>query len=127
MIKVSGDRQTGKTHLLLELAAFEAIAGKSVLFECHDWKVAEDAHRRLLDQHMPQQYVERSWQSNGNRLVTTLNGGSVRFLSGAGNAYRGGRADAHIFDEVEPADRPVPGARVYYAPRTIESDAPYWP
>lgn len=119
MITIKGDRQVGKTHLLIGFAASEAIAGKSVLFECYDWKYATEVWRRFLN---CCESVDQVRRSNGNLSVTTTTGGSVRFLSGKARAARGFHADVHIFDQVVPGDRSVPGARVYYAPIATEAD-----
>ena len=122
MIQVFGDRQEGKTHLLLGFAASEALSGKSVVFECRDWNVAADAQRRLIDSHLSASFMSRVSMSHGNRKVRTNTGGCVMFVSGrCGGSARGVNADVHIFDEATPDDRVIPGARVYYAPIADDS------
>ncbi|SKY24269.1 Uncharacterised protein [Mycobacteroides abscessus subsp. bolletii] len=129
VVTVSGDRQHGKTHILLDLVAGELRRGRLVLYETSDWPVAQERHRNLVNAHlMPGiDNLERVCRSANDLSIRHRSGGRVQFLS-IGRSRSGAhyRADTYVFDDV-PVPRELlygPPARIYHAPRA--DDRPFW-
>lgn len=111
-ITVSGDRQHGKSDMLLMAAARDARRGKKVIYECRGWRLASNVQRSLLDV-LLQEEVLKSTFSNGNLRVALRDlglgpdwpgGGLVVFSSnGTGRPFYG-EPDTYILDDT---DRPT--------------------
>lgn len=111
-VTVEGDRQHGKTDLLLMAAIRDARLGKTVLYECKGWTLAADAQRRMLDGLLPEE-VLKATRSNGDLRVTLKDlglgetwpgDGRVVFVSNAMRSSFCGRPDTYILDDT---DRPT--------------------
>lgn len=99
-MRVFGDRQEGKTEMLLAYAEKLCRDGHRVLYVTRDWKLARDGLMRAA------QSVEglsgfTSYRSHGNERITHESGGEVRFMSAACEG-RGLIADTLLLDDVAP-------------------------
>lgn len=98
MVTISGNRQTGKTKALLDIAAKEAEAGRKVLWFADSRRALVEAHRRLVES-MPASVVKKVHRGHGQERITVAGGGEVVFICVGRYAGRGHVADTLIFDD----------------------------
>lgn len=129
IVTIAGDRQAGKTHALLALAAADASAGQRVVWFADTWDYAAYAQRSLLDYLNPD-LVQKVRLGRGNRSVATTTGGAVSFLSvlGSGKPLA---PDTVVFDALERYRLPdvvaaYPQARIYVAETTGTDAGPVY-
>ena len=117
VVTISGDRQAGKTHALMALAAAEASIGQTVV-----WFAEDSYHAHVALQQMPgfiaSNLIDKIRYGNGNRKIITTPGGTIVF--GSANGSGGGcrvRADTVIWDALRPVPSELPcaypDARIY--------------
>ncbi|WP_079614511.1 hypothetical protein [Mycobacteroides abscessus] len=124
LIEIKGDRQYGKTHLLLDLVAGEIRRGRKVRYETVNWPIACEALRRLVHEHLSPDIDQlRVTDTNSAAVVEHRSGGKVTFRSmKARSAAPTHKWDTYVFDDVEfPLELLWgPPTRIYYAPRSHE-------
>lgn len=124
IVTIGGDRQVGKTHAALAVAAIDAVGGRTVVWFAHGWHQATDAQLGILDL-LPESLVHRSRRANGASAVEMVGGGCVRF--GIPRHWSHHAADTFIFDETPVPDgfpALYPGARVYVTELTGADPGP---
>ena len=83
-ITVVGDRQHGKTHILMDQAFLDAAGGATVLYESPLHRDSEEAFYRAeaLSTKVPwSSLVHRAWRTRGEERITFHSGGSIIFRS----------------------------------------------
>lgn len=115
-LTIVGDRQAGKTKLLVDVAVDEAARqGRDVLFFTPS--LDQDAWTLKLIQERAEQLVpgsiERVYLTNGRQRIIFTSGGRVRFRLNRGEANP--KVDTHIIDDVSGGDSCVGATRIYRA------------
>ncbi len=80
-VTLVGDAMSGKTHALLNLAAVEAQAGRTVVYVANQQRDAVYAFERFTSHHVDG--VDQVYRARGQERVRYTSGGTVRFY-GAG-------------------------------------------
>lgn len=115
-LTIIGDRQEGKTHLLLDIAARDIRDGKTVVFMGHNHATERDAMERFLEIHIaPAECAQARW-SRGNWQVCHVSGGVVHFAP----SRVPGSVDTFLLDDGAVYRDPeivFPSARVYRTAR----------
>lgn len=114
-LTIVGDRQAGKTRLLVDVAVDEAARqGRDVLFFTPS--LDQDSWMLKLIQERAEQLipgaVERVYRTNGRQRITFTSGGRVRFRL---DKDENPRVDTHIIDDVSGGDSCVGATRIFRA------------
>lgn len=121
LITISGDRQTGKTDLLLTIGARDAAAGKHVVY-LSDARTSMEAFKVFEKLVEGNEYLEKAYCAAGDQHYRFITGGRIDFvIIGRGGAVPD-RIDTWLFDDVtlSTSFQPQPEARVY---QTVTTDA----
>lgn len=78
-VTLVGDAMSGKTHALLNLAAAEAVAGRTVVYVANLQADAVQAFQRYVRWHADDDTVVQAYRASGKERVLHEGGGSVRF------------------------------------------------
>jgi hypothetical protein len=81
IVRLVGDRQTGKTEALLRIAAYELVEGHRVLWMGPSRAQDHDAFLRMrehLERYWPR-LVEKVWLTNGQQRIKCVTGGMAYF------------------------------------------------
>lgn len=89
---ILADRQRGKTHAAMSVAAVSALQGGEVLWIAPDWGRAAVAFRDISDHYLPLAVIVSAHRTNGRERIRTTAGGIIRFAS------EGGRDGLRIVD-----------------------------
>ncbi|WP_193604006.1 hypothetical protein [Mycobacteroides abscessus] len=128
VVTISGDRQHGKTHVLLDIVAAEIRRGRFVVYEVPDPPLATECLRCLTDDHLLWgiDELERVCRSFADMSIRHRSGGRIKFVT-RGSARSGKlRGDTYVFDGT-PVPRELlygPPARIYHAP--LSDDRLFW-
>ena len=115
-VTVLGDRQTGKSEMLIALAAWLIREGQRVLYVGHDMTTVTDKMRRL-ERNVYGDDAYTIHRAHGAEGVTHASGGQVIFASERSGRGRGFNCDALILDEVDSYPHANPYVQfVYRAP-----------
>ena len=107
-LKISGDRQSGKTHQMLRMAVDAAQAGRRVHYFCGSINKAKNALARA-GVTVDQDAVKAVYRSADNLRIEMLGGGCIAFHTGrTGLSGRGATADDLFLDDVESYAKHVP-------------------
>lgn len=99
-VRVIGDRQTGKTEMLLAFAEKLCREGQRVLYMTRDRKLAQNCFRRV-EESVYDLPGFRAYRTNGQERVTHESGGELRFMTVA-REPRGLTVNTLILDDVDP-------------------------
>ncbi|SHT53644.1 Uncharacterised protein [Mycobacteroides abscessus subsp. abscessus] len=103
MIEIFGDRQVGKTEMVMSSALLHAAEGKLVLWLAPLTVAAVDVLRRYQYwqwDHPLAALIKRVYTGNGNEHVLTNSGGRIVFRS-VNTSGRGVLPDVIVCDDVE--------------------------
>ena len=107
-IRIIGDRQTGKTEMLLAYAEKLCRTGQRVIYITRDHRLADDAFLRVTQSvdGAPGYSIRRG---HGKERIAHESNGSIHFTP-VSRAWHGLVADTLILDDVDPvfADRHIP-------------------
>ena len=121
-ITLVGDRQSGKTHALLNLGAVEAENGHTVAYIADQLVVARNSFERYVELHAALDTVDRVYRANGEQRVRHKSGGIIYFHGGGRRPYFDpAEVDVFLIDGLpeaydwvtEPACAVNPDVRVY--------------
>ncbi|MGU3650645.1 hypothetical protein [Mycolicibacterium sp. A43C] len=102
VIMISGDRQAGKTHAALSIAALDAVRGQSVVYTAGGgWRYISHAHHDLLAAYIPPDLVESQRNGQGHQQIKLVGGGEIRYMAGPGGREITAGVDTFIFDDVD--------------------------
>lgn len=119
-LTITGDRQAGKTKMLVDVAIDEAARqGRSVLFftpsrnqDSYTLSLIEDRA-----QHLCPELIERVYRTNGRERILFKGGGLVYFREPGRESSRRHQpdVDTHIIDDVSGGDSCVGATRIFRA------------
>lgn len=120
---ITGDRQSGKTQALIDLAASEFDRGYDFLYICPTFEGARKALDALVLS-ARSECLEVSWVAGDLRVEDTDFGARAFFATYATTGRRAVHVDALFLDDLDPSDETVlvnavaasRAARVYRAP-----------
>jgi molybdopterin-guanine dinucleotide biosynthesis protein len=110
-VTIAGDRQTGKTELLLALAEKCIRHGKNVLYVSQDMNYATHLMRSIDGDHFGDDDF-KTHRAHGNERIEHSSGGTLFFSSPRSNRWRGQAIDTLILDDGVEHDHP--GAKFVY-------------
>ncbi|AER26142.1 hypothetical protein SEA_DIMINIMUS_121 [Mycobacterium phage Diminimus] len=103
-LTIMGDRQSGKTHHLLDIAVDNAERGKAVLFDCATVPLMANTYDRCVREH-----ARFGWPGStvvkcldGLREIYFESGGKIVFNAGTAYVKRyTGLVDVHLIDDTD--------------------------
>lgn len=102
IIEIFGDRQHGKSYLLMLAAIDAARQGKSVLYDTGRRVLARERFFTLEQHCLNLGIFEKAWRANGAERLQVAGGGTIYFYN------QGVAPDVHILDDC--SNPPLPGA-----------------
>jgi hypothetical protein len=81
VVRMVGDRQSGKTEALLRIASYALIDGQLVLWLGPDRHHDQDAFLRMTEhlQHYWPELIVQTWRTNGQQRIKCKGGGMAYF------------------------------------------------
>lgn len=107
VLTITGDRQSGKSYTLRQLAIDAATQGESVLFACESQNLAMEQFRIMRDTIAPE-LVEKVYLANGNECITLIGGGCIYFNIAAHRR----RTTVRLLDNVDHPDLYIGAERI---------------
>lgn len=124
VITVSGDRQAGKTHAVLSLAAATARLGSQVTYIGYDWSYVQHVHQQLVYGYLVDS-AKTVHNRNGKEAIHLPNGGQINYGTAGQRSPKPtdavGSTGTFIFDDaLIPAGfaEANPNARIYVTETT---------
>lgn len=103
IIEIRGDRQTGKTHAGIAVAAADCMQGRRVLIVSPTLRESTEAFRRLAAL-IPREQVAALRAAHGQQRIDTKAGGRIHFTSVKSCGQRGVAVDTLILDGIDSPD-----------------------
>lgn len=99
VIRITGERQSGKTEMVLDRMVRHASEGMKVAYVSATLNIALNTFARLEDlQYMG---ITKFYRGNGNVHADFESGGSIWFVSKDGGSFRGRYFDVVVWDDVQ--------------------------
>ncbi|WPH57621.1 hypothetical protein [Mycobacterium phage WXIN] len=99
VITITGERQTGKTEMVIDRMVRHAREGMKVAYIGQTLVYAQHVQARI--ENRDEAGVVKSYRANGAQRITFSSGGSIRFLSAGKDSLRGFDLDALVWDDVQ--------------------------
>ena len=113
-LNIFGDRQAGKTTLLIDIAIDEAARQhRDVLYMTPSYDQDEHTHRLIRERatQIVPDLISVVRNANGKQSITFKGGGRIRYRQQRGDYS----VDTHIIDDVAPGDSCVGATRIFRA------------
>lgn len=107
-IMLGGERQTGKTEMVIERMVRHAREGMRVAYVSQTLKYAMNTMYRIDARQEPD--VVKVYRTHGRERIEFTSGGVIRFLAASKDGPRGLMLDVLVWDDV---DKPLPAEWIY--------------